>query len=277
MEEKDKRSNCEECSFVETVERLHEEKKVLEEKLAGERNRLRTVDRLADEADKSKASEGRRDVRRNNIAIYIIVAGIIFAGAFLWQGLMLGRMFRDETAVWNKEGEFYREIRDRDFSRLSSLSGELGKLRAEKREIEGRLEGLIQEKKSLELKRQELAENLEKVKSEAKEKAARDEQNLRANISREYESKIASLKQRADESEKIRSELQATEEALRNIEKEIEVKDAEIVKLNEKNTGLSENIKKTNQSNEYLIRKIDDLQKVRLELEEELRKIKSEQ
>ena len=72
-------------------------------------------------------------------------------------------------------------------------------------------------------------------------------------MSGEYENEIAALKEKA------------AKQPLRRIEE-----------VDERNRELQNNFKKVSQSNEHLIKKIEDLKKVRDELEEELRRRKLE-
>ncbi|MBL7171002.1 MAG: hypothetical protein ISS46_03310 [Candidatus Omnitrophica bacterium] len=184
--------------------------------------------------------------------IYNSLIVVIVAGVFICGGSIL-KATRDEGAAWDREGSFYNKLRKKDLSRLSILSGELKGLNQEKIGIEKRLDVLLSEKVGLEKEKKELLKRLEELRAQTKDTIAGKEQELKARLSGEYENEIAALKEKA------------AKQPLRRIEE-----------VDERNRELQNNFKKVSQSNEHLIKKIEDLKKVRDELEEELRRRKLE-
>ena len=271
-------TECQGCSFMEGVERLHEEKKILEEKLAEERGRLREVNLTLErggnkkEIDKPLVIEEKRPSGSKRFIFWGLVILALLAGVFIYQGFMLRETVREEERAWDREGDFYKNIREKDIDRLSALEQELENFTWEKAEAEKHVATLLSEKTRLENERKTLEENLRKLEQEAKEALARQERELKNSLSQEYKNEINNLKDKAGQAEKIREELQARQEALQKIEEELDSKNKELEKLNEKNRDLLEGLIKANRSNEYLTQKIEDLQKVRKELEEELRR-----
>ena len=183
-------------------------------------------------------------------AIFLLIVGIA-TGIFIG-GAVLKEMRSDEQTAWDREESFYNKIRKKNLSRLSVLSRKLGDLDKEKIGIEKRLDALVSEKGALEKEKKELLKRLEGLRVQTEEAIARKEQEVKARSAKKHENEIAALKKRVAESEKNKKE--------------------EMKEVDEKNRELQNNFRKVNQSNEHLIKKIEDLKKVRNELEEELRR-----
>jgi len=207
--------------------------------------------------DKPPVIEETREVQKKKIPIYNLLILAIAAGALIYQGFILREMRGTEGIAWDREGSFYRKIREKDLARLAILSQKLEDLNNDRAKIEGRLGALLKEKEALEKEKKEFLKNIQQAEVRAKESLIKKEQELKASLSKEYESEISGLKKTISELEKLKKELQGK-------------KGAE--ELERKNRDLLESLIKANQSNEYLMKKIEDLKKVRNELEEELRR-----
>lgn len=257
---KGKKSACDGCTFIETVERLHEEKKILEEKLANEKGRLRESNLMEKDKDKPQVIEENRERRRRDFAIYSLLIAAIVISAFVWQGLIFKKKLGNEKMAKAEEEIFYKKRQEEDRSRMAALSQELENLNKEKNKIEARLSALLSEKEGLEKEKDNLLKNLQQAEARTKEVFAGKELELKERISREYKNEIDALKEKVNKTEKLEEELLAKKNILESLENGIKARDEEIKSLT-----------KANQSNEYLMKKIEDLNKIRYELEEELR------
>jgi len=175
---------------------------------------------------------------------------VVIAAGSIIGGTILKEMRRDEEVARDREEAFYNKIRKKDLSRLSVLSQKLGDLDKEKIEIEERLDILLSEKNALEKEKTELFKRLQELRVETKETITKKEQEIKTRLLKKYEDEIAALKEKVVEAPR-----------LQNMEK-----------FDERNRELQNNLIKANQSNEHLMKKIEDLQKIRNELEEELRR-----
>lgn len=216
--------------------------------------------------------EGDRPKGRDLPSVLALLVLAIAIGVFIYHSYLLREIVRNGATAWEGEGNFYKKMRGRDISRWSALGQELEKISQEKREVERSLEVLLSDKERLERERKDLGENLKKIEKEAQEALARQERELKDSLSQQYKNEIEKIKDEAGEAEKIREELRAGKEALQKIEEALDSKNKELERLNGKNRELLDGLKKANRSNEYLTQKIEDLQKVRKELEEELRR-----
>lgn len=207
--------------------------------------------------EKPPVIKDNRTIRKRKITVYSLLIAVIVAGISVYQGLVLKKTITNEELIRDKERDFYRETREKNLVRLSALSQEFESLSKEKIDIEKRLNALLTDKAALEKEKKELLENLREAEAQTKEIVTDKEEKLRASLSRGYEKEIAGLKQKINELEKFKEEPQN--------KKEIE-------ELERKNKELLGSIIKAKQSNEYFMKKIEDLQKIRNELEEELRR-----
>lgn len=257
-----KKPICEECTFIETVERLHEEKKMLEEKLAEERSRLRKFGRMGRSREEEPRDIDREYVsgRHRRIRGYSILIGLVFAGV-LAQGFILKKIFRDREIAWNRERDFYNKMRGKDLSHMSLLSQKIEELNQEQKEIRERLGKLISEKDVLAKENVELSDTLQQARAQAEKALERKDEEIR-----KYLSEIAALKK----------EIKVGTEGRQKIKDETEL-EKELKEVTQKNQELLEGLIKANRSNEYLMKKLRDLQKVRSELEEELKRGKKEE
>lgn len=205
------------------------------------------------------------------MALGLLILAVVVS-IFVYHSRMLRNIISDVEKAWDREEGAYKKTRDKDISRLYILGRELEKLNQAKIEAEKQITALSSEKDKLERERKITEENLQKVEREAREALARQERELKDSLAQQYKNEIEKIKEKAGEAEKIEEGLKAENEALQKIEEALASKDKELERFNEKNRELLDGLKKANRSNEYLTQKIEDLQKVRKELEEELRR-----
>ncbi len=203
----------------------------------------------------------KEDIQKKRIKTSSLLIVAIVAGVCVYESFVFKKAFTTEDIAWNREGSFYNKIREKELVRLSILSSELEKSNKEKSDIEWRLNTLLSEKNIMEKEKEELIKKFQGAELQAKETLARKEQEVKTNLSMEYEKKyekeISALKQKVNELEKLKEE---------SWDK------GKMEELQKKNKELLDSIVKANRTNESLMKRIEDLQKIRNELEEELRR-----